>query len=123
MAKYITECKLNYHQSKKAGKIAIVTMDNGQFYNVPNTWGVEALESLNKVIDIVEKDADVKGWFLTGKLYIFNVGADIMSVDPNVKREQALEIGALGHKTFKRIMDLKIPTLAAINGAAMGGGV
>jgi enoyl-CoA hydratase/carnithine racemase len=123
MAKYITECKLNYHQSKKAGKIAIVTMDNGQFYNVPNTWGVEALESLNKVIDIVEKDADVKGWFLTGKPYIFNVGADIMSVDPNVKREQALEIGALGHKTFKRIMDLKIPTLAAINGAAMGGGV
>ena len=123
MAKYITECKLNYHQSKKAGKIAIVTMDNGQFYNVPNTWGLEALESLNKVIDIVEKDADVKGWFLTGKLYIFNVGADIMSVDPNVKREQALEIGALGHKTFKRIMDLKIPTLAAINGAAMGGGV
>ena len=123
MAKYITECKLNYHQSKKVGKIAIVTMDNGQLYNVPNTWGVEALESLNKVIDIVEKDADVKGWLLTGKLYIFNVGADIMSVDPNVKREQAIEIGALGHKTFKRIMDLKIPTLAAINGAAMGGGV
>ena len=123
MAKYITECKLSYYQSKKAGKIAIVTMDNGQLYNVPNTWGVEALESLNKVIDIVEKDADVKGWLLTGKPYIFNVGADIMSVDPTVKRDAALEIGALGHKTFKRIMDLKIPTLAAINGAAMGGGV
>ena len=123
MAKYITECKLNYHQSKKAGKIAIVTMDNGQLYNVPNTWGTEALESLNKVIDIVEKDADVKGWLLTGKLYIFNVGADIMSVDPTVAKAQALEIGVMGHKIFKRIMDLKVPTLAAINGAVMGGGV
>jgi 3-hydroxyacyl-CoA dehydrogenase/enoyl-CoA hydratase/carnithine racemase len=123
MAKYITECKLNYHQSKKAGKIAIVTMDNGQLFNVPNTWGAEALESLNKVIDIVEKDANVKGWMLTGKPYIFNVGADIMSVDANAKRADALEIGMLGHKIFKRIMGLKIPTLAAINGAAMGGGV
>src|SRR5208283_4009799 len=123
MAKYITECKLNYHQSKKAGKIAIVTMDNGQLFNVPNTWGAEALESLNKVIDIVEKDADVKGWLLTGKPYIFNVGADIMSVDPTVAKAQALEIGVMGHKIFKRIMDLKVPTLAAINGAVMGGGV
>ncbi|MCE5276273.1 MAG: 3-hydroxyacyl-CoA dehydrogenase NAD-binding domain-containing protein [Syntrophaceae bacterium] len=123
MAKYITECKLNYFQSKKAGKIAIVTMDNGQFYNVPNTWGTEALESLNKVIDIVEKDADVKGWILTGKPFIFNVGADIMSVDTSVTRDKALEIGHVGHATFKRIMGLKIPTLAAINGAVMGGGV
>src|SRR5690606_16894331 len=45
------------------------------------------------------------------------------SVDPNMKKETALQVGALGHATFKRIMGLKIPTLAAINGAAMGGGV
>jgi enoyl-CoA hydratase/carnithine racemase len=123
MAKYITECKLNYFNSKKAGKIAIVTMDNGQFYNIPNTWGTEALESLSKALDTVEKDPDVKGWFLTGKPFIFNVGADIMSIDPDIKYDDALQIGIVGHKIFKRIMDLKIPTLAAINGAAMGGGV
>jgi len=98
-------------------------MDNGQLYNIPNTWGFEALESLNKVIDIVEKDKDIKGWILTGKPYIFNVGADIMSVDPTIKRDEAVKIGATGHAAFKRIMNLKIPTLAAINGAAMGGGV
>jgi 3-hydroxyacyl-CoA dehydrogenase/enoyl-CoA hydratase/carnithine racemase len=123
MAKYITECKLNFFQSAKAGKIAIVTMDNGQFYNIPNTWGFEAFEFLNKIIDTVEKDKDVKGWIMTGKPFIFNVGADIMSVDPNAKREDLLQIGAMGHNTFKRIMNLKVPTLAAINGAAMGGGV
>ena len=123
MAKYITECKLNFFQSKKAGKIAIVTMDNGQFYNIPNTWGVEALESLNKVLDIVEKDKDIKGWIMTGKPYIFNVGADIMSVDVNIKRDDAVQIGAMGHASFSRIMKLPFPTLAAINGASMGGGV
>ena len=31
-----------YYESKKAGKIAIVTMDNGESYNIPNTWGFEA---------------------------------------------------------------------------------
>ena len=55
MAKYITECKLNFFQSRKAGKIAVVTMDNGQFPNIPNTWGVEALESLNKGGSILSK--------------------------------------------------------------------
>jgi len=123
MAKYVMQCKLNFYESKKAGKIAIVTMDNGESYNIPNTWGTEAFESLNKVLDTVESDPDVKGWLLTGKPFIFNVGADIMSVDPSVSREEALEIGRLGHASFKRIMDLKIPTLAAINGAAMGGGL
>ena len=122
MAKYVTQCKLNFYESKKAGKIAIVTMDNGESYNIPNTWGFEALESLNKVLDIVEADPDVKGWLLTGKPFIFNVGADIMSVDPGMTRDEAVEIGRTGHAAFKRIMDLKITTLAAINGAAMGGG-
>jgi len=123
MAKYVTRCKLNFHESKKAGKIALVAMDNGENYKVPNTWGAEALESLNKVLDIVEEDPDVKGWLLTGKPFIFNVGADIMSVDPSMSRDDAVAIGRAGHAAFKRIMDLKIPTMAAINGAAMGGGV
>lgn len=123
MAKYVTACKLNFYESKKAGKIAIVTMDNGQSYNIPNTWGFEAFESLNQVLDTVQSDPDVKGWLLVGKPFIFNVGADIMSVDPDMSRDDAVQIGRMGHAAFKRIMELKVPTVAAINGAAMGGGV
>lgn len=122
MAKYITECKLRFYHSTEAGKIAIVTMDNGEDYSKPNTWGEEAIASLNQVLDEVEKDTEVKGWIMTGKPYIFNVGADIMSLDPSITREDALKAGQTGHSVFKRIMDLKLPTVAAINGAAMGGG-
>ena len=46
-----------------------------------------------------------------------------MSADPNAKREDALTIGAMGHAAFKRILNLPYPTLAAYNGATMGGGV
>ena len=34
---------------------------------VMNTLGVEALTSLNEVLDKVEKEPDLKGWILTGK--------------------------------------------------------
>ncbi len=123
MAKYVTECKLNYYQSKKAGKIAIVTMDNGENFKKPNTWGEEALTSLNAVIDQVAADPDVKGWLMTGKPFIFNVGADIMSISPDISWDDAHLMGKSGHDIFKRIMDLPFPTLAVINGASMGGGV
>src|SRR5450756_323496 len=68
-------------------------------------------------------DKDIKGLLLTGKTFIFSVGANLMEV-PDIKtREDAVESGRGGHAAFKRIMDLGVPTLAAVNGAAIGGGV
>ncbi len=123
MAKYITECKLNIHISDKAGKIAIVTMDNGQSAKIPNTWSDEALESLSTVLDQVEVDPDLQGWVLTGNAGFFSAGADIMSVNLSATRQEALLEGQKGHAVFKRIMDLDMPTIAAINGVAFGGGL
>ncbi len=122
MAKYITTCKLNFYYSRKAGKIAIVTMDNGEDAKKPNTWSKEAFDSLDRVLDIVEADTDVKGWLLTGKPFSFNAGADIMSVGLVTDREFALSLPRMGHHTFGRIISLNIPTVAAINGVALGGG-
>jgi len=62
MAKYITECTLNIHESETTGKLAIVTMDNGQAGKNPITWSDEALASLSSVLDRVESDSDLKGW-------------------------------------------------------------
>ncbi len=64
-----------------------------------------------------------KGMMLCGKHYIFAVGADLMQIPFINTFEQGRRIGADGHAAMKRIMDLKIPTLAAINGAALGGGL
>ena len=117
----ITEFKVNYFEHPKAGKIAIMTMDNGADYNKPNTFGAGAIASLNQAMDDLDKD--IKGLLLTGKTFIFSVGANLMEV-PDIKtREDAVEVGRQGHAAFKRIMDLGVPTLAAVNGAAIGGGV
>jgi len=117
----ITEFKVTYFEHPKAGKIAIMTMDNGADYNKPNTFGAGALASLNQAMDDLDKD--IKGLLLTGKTFIFSVGANLMEV-PDIKtRKDAVEVGRQGHAAFKRIMDLRVPTLAAVNGAALGGGV
>jgi len=118
----VTYFKDTYFDSP-AGKIAMVTMDNGEDYRKPNTFGVGAMESLNACMDRIEADPDVKAMILTGKLFIFAVGADLSQV-PEVKtREQAKEIAQQGHAAFKRIKDLPILTVAAVNGASLGGGL
>ena len=60
---------------------------------------------------------------ITGKPFIFAVGADLNGV-PNIKtKDEALQIGQLGHRVFRRLRESTIPTFAFINGAALGGGL
>lgn len=117
----VTQFKVTYYDHPKAGKLAIVTMDNGADYKKPNTFGTGALESLNEAMDNLDKD--IKGLMLTGKQFIFSVGANLMEVPSITSVEEGKSVGTRGHAAFKRIMDLDVPTLAAINGASMGGGV
>ncbi|MHB8894519.1 MAG: 3-hydroxyacyl-CoA dehydrogenase NAD-binding domain-containing protein [Candidatus Geothermincolia bacterium] len=117
----VTQFKVTYFDHPEAGKLAIMTMDNGADYKKPNTFGAGALVSLNEALDNLDKD--IKGLMLTGKLFIFSVGANLMEVPSIQSVEEGKAVGAQGHAAFKRIMELPVPTLAAINGAAMGGGV
>ena len=59
---------------------------------------------------------------LTGKPFVFCAGADINRFQ-GVSAEEAREGSRAGHELFGRIRALPYPTLAAINGACLGGGV
>ncbi|MGH3440813.1 MAG: 3-hydroxyacyl-CoA dehydrogenase NAD-binding domain-containing protein [Nitriliruptorales bacterium] len=117
-----TRFKVRWFDSPSAGRLAIVTMDNGEDHTKPNTFGQQALESLRDALDAIEAESDVKGLLLTGKPFIFAVGADITSF-AGADEGLAREAGEQGHALFKRLKDLPFPTLAAINGACMGGGL
>jgi 3-hydroxyacyl-CoA dehydrogenase/enoyl-CoA hydratase/carnithine racemase len=122
MADAPTQFYLKIYDSR-VGKIAILTMDNGEDYKQPTTFGEKALASLNQRMEEIEAMKDLKGMMLCGKQYIFGAGADLTQVPFVNTFEQGRQSGEAGHSAFKRIMDLKIPTLAAINGAALGGGL
>jgi 3-hydroxyacyl-CoA dehydrogenase/enoyl-CoA hydratase/carnithine racemase len=104
------------------GEVALITLDNGLDYKKPNTLGPGGLASLNEAIDTALARSP-RFIAVTGKPYIFCVGADVTVIPQARSREDALEIGRLGHQIFKRLKDSQIPTFAFVNGAAMGGGL
>lgn len=122
MAEPITIFHTQFYDSP-VGKIAILTMDNAQDYKKPNTFSEGALVSLNEALDRVAAEEEVKGLMLTGKPYIFAAGADLGAFPFITTFDQGYASGKAGHTVMKRIMDLEFPTLAAINGVAVGGGL
>ncbi|WP_328338740.1 3-hydroxyacyl-CoA dehydrogenase NAD-binding domain-containing protein [Micromonospora sp. NBC_00421] len=101
---------------------ALITLDNGLDHTKPNTFGPAGLASLDEAITAALA-ADPAFVAVTGKPYIFCVGADIVGLPALADRAQALEIGRLGHRVFARLKDSAVPTFAFVNGAAMGGGL
>jgi 3-hydroxyacyl-CoA dehydrogenase/enoyl-CoA hydratase/carnithine racemase len=109
-----------------AGRFALITLDNGFDHTKPNTFGPGGLLSLNAALDEVTgqvSSGSLAGVGVTGKPFIFAVGADLTGVPKITGREDALAIGRLGHDVFRRLGRLGVPSFAFVNGAAMGGGV
>ncbi|PJE93850.1 3-hydroxyacyl-CoA dehydrogenase [Streptomyces carminius] len=109
-----------------AGRFALITLDNGFDHTKPTTLGPQSLGNLDRAIDQVEAEAakgEITGVGITGKPFVFAVGADLKGVEVIRRREDALAIGRGGHDIFRRLSSLAVPTFAYYNGAAMGGGV
>jgi 3-hydroxyacyl-CoA dehydrogenase/enoyl-CoA hydratase/carnithine racemase len=106
-----------------AGTMALITLDNGFDHTKPNTFGPGGLTELNAALDAIATRDDLAAVGVTGKPFIFAVGADLNGVPLITGREQALEIARLGHDVFRRLGELTVPSFAFVNGAAMGGGV
>jgi 3-hydroxyacyl-CoA dehydrogenase/enoyl-CoA hydratase/carnithine racemase len=101
---------------------ALITLDNGFDHKKPNSFGPGGLASLD---DAITEATEANPAFiaLTGKPYIFCVGADITGMPLITEHVQALALGQLGHRVFARLKNSTVPTFAFINGAAMGGGL
>jgi 3-hydroxyacyl-CoA dehydrogenase/enoyl-CoA hydratase/carnithine racemase len=105
----------------RAGDVAVVTIDNGADHTKPTFFSRGALESLDRVLDELER-TDFAALVLTGKPFVFAAGADVTEF-PDVSPELAREGSRAGHDLFARIAALPYPTVAAVNGACLGGGV
>jgi 3-hydroxyacyl-CoA dehydrogenase/1,4-dihydroxy-2-naphthoyl-CoA synthase len=105
-----------------AGSMALITLDNDRDHTRPSTFGPAGLASLDAALDQVIATPGIVAVGVTGKPFIFAVGADLSGISHVRVREQAIEIAQLGHNVFRRFGELDVPTFAFVNGAAIGGG-
>jgi len=101
--------------------VALVTIDNGADHTKPTVFGRPAFESLESLLGELES-GDWAALVITGKPYFFSAGADLEELS-RMAPELAREGSRTGHDLFGRIRSLPYPTVAAINGACLGGGV
>jgi 3-hydroxyacyl-CoA dehydrogenase/enoyl-CoA hydratase/carnithine racemase len=103
-------------------RVALITLDNGRDHTRPNTFGPLGLASLDAAIGTaIETSPDAIA--VTGKPFIFAVGADLSQVGSVADRGTAEDFVALGHRVFGRLREAPVPTFAFVNGVAMGGGM
>ncbi len=89
-----------------------------------NKFNRLTLNDLRQAVDAIKADASVKGVIVSSGKDVFIVGADITEFVDNFKLpDEELVAGNLeANKIFSDFEDLGVPTVAAINGIALGGG-
>ena len=105
-----------------AKPVALITLDNGHDHTRPNTFGPQGLVSLDAALDVAFA-AEPAAIAVTGKPFIFAVGADLSGVEAVADAKLARNIAQSGHDVFRRLTETEIPTFGFVNGAVMGGGL
>jgi enoyl-CoA hydratase/3-hydroxyacyl-CoA dehydrogenase len=90
--------------------------------NKANAFSADMMTELNKALGELEINADIRCVVITGAGANFCGGADV-SAFASGQVEQAFNFSEAPHDVFTRIETYPKPVIAAINGAAMGGGL
>ena len=107
------------HSVRKKGSIAVATINRPKALNALNS---QVLEDLNELLDLVNADEEIRALVLTGSgEKAFVAGADIAEMSTLTKTEGEA-FGKKGNDVFRKLETLPIPTVAAVNGFALGGG-
>ena len=73
-----------------AGRMALITLDNDLDHTRPSTFGSQGLDQINAALDQIQAMDDVAAIAITGKPFIFAVGADLSAIDTITSHAQAL---------------------------------
>ena len=102
----------------KKDHIAVVTMNRPEALNALNK---AVFTDLEVALDDVERDDEVYVVIITGAGRAFIAGADIGEMAP-MNVAEGLAFSELGNRILMRVDMMEKPTIAAVNGFALGGG-
>lgn len=122
-----TDASLPFVQLTLDGPVAIVTMDRA---DKRNAMGEELLASLYQVMQQLSRDESVRAVVVTGAGTVFSSGADRSAVVGMVGEERARAFAPIGTrlsllmwKVMDEVTAMPKAVIAAVNGAAAGGGM
>ena len=105
---------------ERHGSIAVLTVNRPRALNALNT---ETLTELEHALREIEADDSARVLIVTGTgQKAFIAGADIGEM-ADLDAKGAKRFAAVAHRAFNALDDLRVPTIAAINGYALGGGL
>ena len=110
------------HFAVREDSICVLTFDRPG--SSANIFDFQTLEALAQELEFIGRQPKFKGViFISAKRSVFIAGADLnIMAKENLSAEEAEVLIDLGQMVMNRIAALPIPTVAAINGAAVGGG-
>ena len=109
---------MSFVTSTQEGPILTLTLNRPEALNALNG---QVLDDLDAALDAVDLDT-VRCLLFTGAgSKAFAAGADIAAM-ANMTPEEAAAFSRRGNEVFRRIETFPLPTVAAVNGYALGGG-
>jgi len=104
--------------AERRGAVALLTLNRP---DALNALSGALLEAFGEAVASSRRDDTVRALVVTGAGRAFAAGADIARMQPMSPLEGEA-FSRLGHETFAALEALPVPTLAAVNGFALGGG-
>lgn len=104
--------------TEKKDKVAVIKINRPEALNSLNG---EVLQGISDAVDAAAADPEVEVLIFTGEGKAFVAGADIAAMSV-MNEDQGRDFGRLGASVFRKIETLEKPSIAAVNGFALGGG-
>ena len=113
---------LKYFNLSVKDNVLIIAFDDPE--EKVNTLNLKMTDEFHKIMDVIDNDDNIEATvFTSGKADNFIVGADIKMIKEFKTKEDVVKTSKEGHELFKRIEKHKKPSVAAINGPCLGGGL
>ncbi|MHA1266020.1 MAG: enoyl-CoA hydratase/isomerase family protein [Candidatus Helarchaeota archaeon] len=105
---------------ERKGKVGVVTLNRPEVLNCLN---LETLQDLREILEHIRDDRRIRVVLISGKGRAFSTGMDLKSTKGKTV-EQLRKINHYGLvETFSYLQNFAKPTIAMINGYALGGGL
>jgi 3-hydroxyacyl-CoA dehydrogenase/enoyl-CoA hydratase/3-hydroxybutyryl-CoA epimerase len=108
------------HSWDEAGVLSLVFDRPGESVNILTP---EILEALNRLLDQARGHPDLRGILLSSpKPGMFIAGADVDRIAAVGDPQQGVEAARFGQSVFRKLADLRRPSVCVIGGTCLGGG-